>query len=359
MDIRNLIVPFLRSWMDKLKKKFSDWVENAVKIDKWTPIDKETLVSSSAVDLFCMFSEPSRIISELPSAMSEKEAASFATSYGSIVSEVIVLYAKRLSESLTSEYSQEHVDRVLFEAKNFSSDSTSKLTRHSSPLPEGQKKETNFFIPLKQLRSKLGMKSSSPNSSPLVNRALDPANQLTPSSCIRMNNLEFARTKLSEMIESQPIYEHSFDEAFSYLKKKLDWMLMWNVLSANLLLQKELNQCIRSSTRNKKRSNSSPTPSDTIMTYLDRQLEVLYDNLFAPLFRRILCALWEVVVQDVKKIGAPGQKKLKEKQIKNAEQILEELKSFFHAGGKGLSSAQIAQPLESLRLKPVKANMVV
>jgi len=378
IEVEGVLASFLKNWVSSLSLQYTEWVKTAVSTDNWETMDDEELqISHSVLDLFCMFSEPIAFLQEI-SPIIPTSSSDLLSSYNHVMCQAINLYAKKLGEVCSSSFPEENKNVLMRQAKRNGVGMSIFITEDSLKFPAEWSQEEDKFDMKKQMSfgymlgsrlrkwsskfKKAGAKrqpnspnvlkieAAAPGSTTAQPAASDDSNSVSPKSCVQMNNLEFARTKLDELMQECKFSEEEdcFVNTLTYIKKKLDHIIQLNVYWMNLYIQKEIQLYLK----DRKSCNS-----EKMISFLDRQLEVMYDNLMSPLFRRSFARLWEVIIQDIQ-TALVGERnpttdtkiKLSNKNREHANVLLNEMKEFFHAGGKGLSDGQMEAPMKALGL---------
>ena len=275
--------PFVLNWISVNTEKLISWAQKACQIDRWEPFDANVSTSSSVVDVFQSCAELINVLSRHDYLTKTSAALGDV-----IVAKTIRAYADELLriECAASVAAPATLDDVArFRAANW---------RLAALPPQPQ------------------------------------SHALQPQSCVRLNNLDAARSMLVDL-EQQMNADAIFDDTLAYVKATLNSALACMLYGNARFVQPFIMRLLR----------SSAAPSvDALFAYLDAQLSITCDAFIDTLFTTYLQRLWDVCMASIElALVADAPTLSATAPADRAEQLLHPLQKFLHADGIGLKKA--------------------
>ena len=159
---------------------------------------------------------------------------------------------------------------------------------------------------------------------------------------------EFSKSDSTEALETiKTTFDKCLHQTFLRVKRELNRTIRFINTLTNQYIQHQMLLAVK-----EYKSSEAQTQLKLLYDYLDDQLAVLHDNLYADPFKRLLQSLWDLIGADLKDIILPDKQTSVDLDIDTAHyivKILEELQDYFHADGAGLNHEYLREHSSEIR----------
>jgi len=340
IPLNKLFEPFVFFWIKDLQTKLIDWVQEACTLDKWEPLDKDSLrYSGSVVDMFCMCTQPLEILQKVGYLQEgDKKNNKFIAQFSLAIDKILGNYTSTLLELSTNDLAP--ADQLKL---NAFLERMEKKIRDRNPAPTGGESKS-FPDQLIERINRRACRISLFNNRKEVEVDSSPkfSTNISSKLCIMANNIETARIMLENL---DNVFDGNLSEllllTFRSLKDSVTKILGTMVFRVNTVILPLLRKLVDSNDeKQRKQINPLKFPDmSELLEFLDDQMEIASDYLLSPLLIRFLKLLWETIMSDFVDVLLPQSGMgLSPDKAYLLEQAIEPLRNLFHADGVGLQT---------------------
>ncbi|CAG8562263.1 3276_t:CDS:10 [Acaulospora colombiana] len=164
LGIQEWFGPHVKMWLESTKSKTSDWVTTAINVDEFKAVSTTDTHSSSVVDLFTSFNQTIDFIKKLDWP-NKYQSALYMTSMSGAISEALEKYCDAIEERFKKEMIPEE------------------------DAEHAMSKQSNWYIKAKNA----------------IAAEKTMHNDIKPTSCIMLNNIEAAREQLDKLDKAMEV----------------------------------------------------------------------------------------------------------------------------------------------------------